>query len=424
MTRSIRKNGVAVASALAIAALTLSACSAGGDSGSGDDKTITIGLLAPLTGQFAADGEDMKQGAELAIDELNEAGGAAGYTFELKTADVQDQTTEAVNAGVEQMISDSSVGVVITGYASPTNFEIDKLAAAQMPYLIGGNTAQTEAIVAKDPDKYPTIWSVTPDYALYNSGPVDLVVQWEEEGLYTPRDKSAYIIKSDNPYSAGIADGLAATFEENDWTVGAVETIPFGAVNDWQTQLAKIRQTNPDYVINTDYQVSNEVSFMEQFTQNPTQSLVFLQYGPNVDEFLTSAGDAAEGVLYNNLASPVDSPDYEPAQHLRDMWEEAYGTSFVPSSGMNTYVETMLYAKVLEEVGSPDDKLAIGKAIGASDTELANGRVVFDEESHLSLAGDEYVPLQSYQIIDGQRELIAPAQYATAQFVLPPWMNQ
>lgn len=419
-----RSTRIAVASATAILALSISACS-GADSGSGGGesagKTVTIGVLAPLTGSFASDGEDMQQGAELAIKELNAAGG--DYTFELKVADVEEQTTEAVNAGVEQMISDESVKVVVTGYASPTNFEIDRLAAAEMLYLIGGNTAQTEGIVGKDPDKYPTIWSVTPNYEAYNTEPVDLVTAWEEAGLFTPRDKSAYIIKSDNPYSAGIADGLTEKFEATGWTVPTVETIPFGAVNDWGTQIAKIRDENPDYVVNTDYQVSNEVSFMNQFVQNPSDSLVFLQYGPNVEEFLTSAGEDANGVLYNNLASAIESPDYEPAQHLRDAWNEEYGTSFVPSSGMGTYSEVMLYAQALEAVGDAEDKTAVAEWIGSSETDAPAGKLVFDQTTHVAKQGADYIPIQSFQIQDGERVLIAPEQYATGEFQLPPWMQ-
>jgi len=425
MTNQFRWGRATSATAVvAISAFALVACSSGdGASTDAPDGTtvVTIGVLAPLTGDFAADGKDYQSGAELAVKELNETGAVPGYQFELEIVDVQNQATDAVNAGAEQLINDD-VDAVVTAYASPTNFEIDKFADAGMPYILGGNTVQTADIVSKDPERYSSIWSVTPNYDLYNTEPVTLADRWVESGVWTPRDKSVYIIKSDNPYSAGIADGLNETFTEEGWTVVAVETIPFGAVNDWQTQLAKIRQLNPDYIINTDYQVSNEVSFMDQFVQNPTQSLVFLQYGPNVAEFLDSAGENADGVLYNNLASPVDSPDYAPAQHLREKWQEAYGTDFVPSSGMNTYTGIMLYADALLRAGSTD-KAAISQALGESDIELANGRVVFDQTTHLSKAGDDFVPIQSYQIQGGERFLLAPEQFATGEFVLPPWME-
>ena len=50
------------------------------------DKTVKIGLLAQLTGNSSADGQELIRGAQMAIDEVNAAGGVAGYTFELASA--------------------------------------------------------------------------------------------------------------------------------------------------------------------------------------------------------------------------------------------------------------------------------------------------------------------------------------------------
>ena len=41
---------------------------------------------------------------------------------------------------------------------------------------------------------------------------------------------------------------------------------------------------------------------------------------------------------------------------------------------MTVYIETMIYAEALRQVGDPDDALAIGAAIGKIDTEQASGR--------------------------------------------------
>src|SRR5690242_4060651 len=54
--------------------------------------TIKIGLLAPQTGPAAADGQEFQRGAQLAIDEINAAGGFNGNTFELVVGDVKDQS--------------------------------------------------------------------------------------------------------------------------------------------------------------------------------------------------------------------------------------------------------------------------------------------------------------------------------------------
>ncbi|WP_296434406.1 ABC transporter substrate-binding protein, partial [Rhizobium sp. UBA1881] len=48
---------------------------------------ITIGLIAPLTGPVAAYGDQVKNGAQTAVDEINKAGGILGEKVVLKTAD-------------------------------------------------------------------------------------------------------------------------------------------------------------------------------------------------------------------------------------------------------------------------------------------------------------------------------------------------
>ncbi|MEU0486010.1 ABC transporter substrate-binding protein [Streptosporangium sp. NPDC006013] len=420
----------AVAVTGALAALTACSSSTSPDTsaaetgGAAGAKEIQIGLLAPLTGGLASDGLGMKQGAELAIKQLNEAGGVNGYTFKLKVVDVQSQSNDAVTKGVQTLTDDESVKAVVTGYASTSNFEIDEFAAAEKVYLIGGNTAQTQAIIEKDPAKYPTVWSITPDYDAYGTEPVDLAESWAEQGLWKPRNKSAFIVRSDNPYSENIADGLVKHFKAKGWSIAGQEKVPFGTVNDWGTVLGKIRSADPDFIVNTDYQVSNEASFLQQFLQKPTESLVFMQYGPNQPQFFELTKQQAEGVLFNNLAGMVPSPSYPPAAQLQKDWQAAYGTDNVDPQGVMTYVETMIYADALREVGDPDDALAIGAAIGKSDSERASGRIAFDQATHLAKQGDDYVPLQSFQFQDEKRVLIAPEKYKSGSFQLPPWMKK
>ncbi|MEV7965761.1 ABC transporter substrate-binding protein [Sphaerisporangium sp. NPDC088356] len=405
----------------------LSACSSASTTSKAADaneaKEIEIGLLAPLTGPSASDGLGMKQGAELAIKQLNDAGGVAGHKFKLNSVDVQGQSNDAVTKGVQALTDNDNVKVVVTGYASTSNFEIDEFAAAEKLYLLGGNTAQTQAIVEKNPSKYPTVWSITPNYDAYGTEPVNLAEDWASKGLWKPRNKSAFIVRSDNPYSESIADGLVKQFKSKGWTIAGQEKVPFGPVNDWGTIIAKVRSANPDFIVNTDYQVSNEASFMQQFLQNPTKSLVFMQYGPNQPQFFELTKKQSDGVLFNNLAGLVPSSNYEPAAQLQKDWKAAYGSDNVDPQGVMTYVETKLYAEALRSVGDPDDAAALGAYIGKSDTRQASGRLVFDQATHLAKQGDDYVPLQSFQFQDEKKVLIAPEKYKDGTFRLPPWMK-
>lgn len=412
--------------ALAAAALALAACSSDASGGAAADGTtqIKIGLLAPLTGDSAADGQGMRDGLELAIDELNEDGGVAGYTFAAEVIDTQNLQSDAVAAGVQTLISNPDVKAVLTSYASANNFEIDTFAQAQMPYLVAANADQTEAIISKDPDAYPTIWSVVPSYAPFGTELPAVIEKWDDEGKLTLRDKSVFIITSDNPFSQGISAGLTETFDERGWDIVGEETVPFGAVNDWGAILSKVRESNPDLIINTDYLPANEATFLAQFVTDPTNSIMFMQYGPSIPEFLELTKDNSTGILYNSLGDAIQSENYPAAQDTLDHIREALGVQDVNNQAVILYEQMMLYAAALEKVGDPDKKLEIGAAIGESSTETTAGILEFDPKTHLAKFGDDFIPLQFQQIIDGERILILPEKYATGEFQTPPWYTK
>ncbi len=411
------------AALLSVVLLTAGCTADGGDSPSGGTE-IAIGLLAPLTGDSAADGEGMRVGLQAAIDELNKAGGVAGYTFTMQAIDTQNLQSDAVAAGVQTLVSDDKVKAVLTSYASGNNFEIDSFAQAEMPYIVGANADQTEAIISKDPEAYPTVWSFVPSYAPYGTELPRVIEDWDASGDISLRDKSAFVITSDNPFSQGISEGLIATLKERGWTVKGEETVPYGTVNDWGAILSKVRSANPDLIINTDYLPANEATFMAQFVANPTNSIVFLQYGPSIPEFLELTKDDANGILYNVLGDPIQSPDYAPAAAVLDKLRAATGEQQVNNQAVMLYEEMMLYASALKAVGDPNKKLEIGKWIGASSTQTSAGTLEFDPKTHLAKFGDDKIPMQFLQIQDGQRVLLLPEQYATGSFVAPPWYTK
>lgn len=63
-----------------------------------DATTVKIGGIGPLTGAYANYGLSEKNGAELAVKEINEAGGIAGKQIELSYQDSQGESESAVNA--------------------------------------------------------------------------------------------------------------------------------------------------------------------------------------------------------------------------------------------------------------------------------------------------------------------------------------
>ena len=96
------KKALSVALVTAMAVTCLAGCGSGGqqsaDGSSGSGETFKIGGIGPLTGAAAVYGIAVKNGAELAVKEINAAGGIGGVQIEMNYQDDEHDPEKAVNA--------------------------------------------------------------------------------------------------------------------------------------------------------------------------------------------------------------------------------------------------------------------------------------------------------------------------------------
>jgi branched-chain amino acid transport system substrate-binding protein len=392
------------------------------------DQPIKIGVLVPYTGSLNADAQEIWNAAGIAIEEVNAAGGVNCRKLEAVLGDTVDQRPEQVSSAANQLFKDKAINLIMTAYADQGNIELDQMAEEGMPYLLSSNATVTRDVVSKDPAKYWNIWSMVPSYDAYNTEFPKLVDKWLRAiPGFTMTSPSIFNIASDNPYSVGISDGMNDTFKSIGWTVSGYEKVPFGTVSDWGSILAKIRANPPTVIVNTDYQPSNDATFMQQFRTNPTNSVMFIQYGPINAEFCQLAGDNGTGVLYQSLGGAITggtSDSAKMAQTIKDKYEAKFGkgsTGYFFSVG---YTDVMLYVDAIKAVGDPADRKGIAGWFQKLDTVTASGHLVYDQTTHLATYGDTFMPLQIWQIgKDCARPLIYPPNLTTDAFKLPPWMT-
>jgi len=388
------------------------------------EDTVKIGILAQVTGSSSADAQESIRGAQMAIDEANAAGGIAGHKFELVVGDVKNGDAGDVTSAAERLLGDDDVHFMLTGYASLTNFEIDMMAEAGMPYMLAATSTQTREIIAPNPDKYWCCWSLTPSFDAYGTDVTVLAENLAKAGKIKLKNHKVAIISSDNAYSKTISEAMKVKFKEAGWTITVDEMVPFGEVNDWRTILTKVRQDPPDVVINADYLPNNSATFLKQFQEQPTDSLVFLQYAPSVPEFIKLTGEGSTGVVYDLLGGVINSPKNPRAIELSDKFNKLYGVDS-GTYGIGLYEMVSIYFDALKKSGGdPTNHEAVAKAIGETDKVAAEGRIQFDPKTHLSVQGDDNVPLLFFQIWKGDRVLIQPEKYSTGEFQLPPWMTK
>ncbi|WP_163025820.1 ABC transporter substrate-binding protein [Chachezhania antarctica] len=385
------------------------------------DKTVVLGVLGAFAGPFAADAVEGYNGAALAAKEINAAGGIDGFMFEVEKFDTKEMTPDAVLSAVERLKATDNLGAIVTPFGSLSGFEMDYVAEIGVPYMVAANSNQYRSIITEDPEFYKNTWSLAPSYDAYQTELPKVVNQMIESGSFAPENKTYAIIGSDNPYSMPIYEGLKKAMDADGWEMTFDDVVPPVEINDWRVMLSKIRENPPAVIINTEASSSNAAAFMNQFMEDPTDSLLFIQYAPSVPEFVDLTKENSTGVLYNMLGGPISAKVSDRTKEIGEKYAAEYGYD---SSiyGYICYEMVYLYADLLKEVGDPSDYDAINATLAETDKEMVHGRVKFDPETHLSIQGDGYLPIQFYQIWEGDRVTIYPPVYATGDSRTPPWM--
>lgn len=162
-SRGFRSFAAVASTAVAVAALAACGSSGGGGSNnnnSGSGGTITLGLFAPFEGAVAASGIATRQGAELAVADINKAGGVNGQKLALKTSNETGEATDASN--VIRTFSGDGISVVF-GFALTPDCAAAAPVAQQSGVLMFGSCTGDQF---RDASKYPNFYSVSSDNAM------------------------------------------------------------------------------------------------------------------------------------------------------------------------------------------------------------------------------------------------------------------
>ncbi len=220
----------------------LAGCSSDGDSNqdggnsAGDNGDVSsasvfkIGGIGPLTGDAASYGISVKQGAQVAVDEINAAGGIDGMKLELLFED--DECNEEKSVSAYNKLMDSGINVVLGSVTSGCSIAVSEESVND------GILQITPSGSAMDCTKQPNSFRICFTDPLQG----ELMAQYIfDQGLKSPA--IIYDVASD--YSKGIHDAFVEKAGALGMTIAADESFTGGDV-DFKTQLTKIKSSGAD----------------------------------------------------------------------------------------------------------------------------------------------------------------------------------
>lgn len=268
------------------------------DSSGETQNDYHLALIAPMTGNEAQYGEMQKTGAQIAVDEINEAGGINGRKVVLDVFDDQNNTTQAATVA-QMIIDDQKYDAAIGTYSSSNALAMAPLFdEAKTPFFCSvssdGRIATEYTYTFQQNIAANYVWPIMADNAVKVLGgrKVALVALNNDAGEFF----TTYASEEFDELSKDSSCELVASITYNE-----------GEVSDFTPIIAQLKDANPDLVmINVQYQ--DMAAILRQADQLGFKPTWYCVESLINDAFIELAGDYAVG-LYCHCTYYIDNPD-------------------------------------------------------------------------------------------------------------------
>ena len=222
-------------SVLLVSATAISMCACGGaKKGSGSSDTFKIGGIGPTTGDAAIYGKAVKNGIQLAVDEINKDGGINGKKIEYKFEDDQNDTEKSVNA--YNSLKDWGMQMLVgTVTSNPCTAVVEESHNDNMFQLTPSATA-VESI------QYDNAFRMCFSDPNQGSASADYIAD------HKIATKVAVIYNSSDPYSSGIYQKFAEEAKAKKLDVVAAEAFTADSKTDFSVQIQKAQNAGAEMV--------------------------------------------------------------------------------------------------------------------------------------------------------------------------------
>ncbi|WP_165842263.1 ABC transporter substrate-binding protein [Paenibacillus xerothermodurans] len=325
--------------------LTVSACgntSAGGAAG-GAGEVIKVGMTADLTGKSALTGEFKKRGAQIALDEINGAGGIQGKKLELVVEDDRG-TNDGMVSAFQKLIADPEIVAVIGPITSTMSLAIDQITKRTgVPVMIGGTNVE---LTTELKNKWFFRFRPSDAYA------AKTIVDFSTDKL--GKTKAAIVYDTDAFGTAG-KDLLVAEYKKRNMTPVVTEGVTANT-KDFTPVLENIRKSGAD-IINVYMTLSADIAqLVVQMRQlGVNAELISCAAGAQTTT-IKLAGDKLDGIYGVNDFALDQS---EETKRFVAKFSSKYTDNPDLYSGW-VYDALNVLAKVIEERGSDPDQIREG----------------------------------------------------------------
>ena len=345
---------------------------------------IKIGLITPLSGIYAPDGMQVQQGAQVAADELNAAGGIMGQQVQILAQDEGSTTADTVNAA-QILVNQQQVNFMIGPYFSGD-------VKAVLPITTGQKIVQILTVSSLDalmvPPQNQYLFRVT----LPDSGYATMALAW----LNITHAKSFVYEAEDYGYAHEIGSFLTNQSASAGVTMLSSDYFPDTAT-DYSSAINKIASLKPDGVVVV-MEGTNGIDFQKQYGANPAVNKIPIFHLETLLILPTNAqsiNTAVPGGVNDVFVGPISTITSKTAAFMQT-FETKYGIT-ASHYAMDGYDGVMILANAVNKAGSTNPD-AVANALTSTDYTGPGGHVIF-LSNHNPTVGPGYLTGTIYQIV-------------------------
>ncbi len=393
--RSVLKAGVAAAGVVAMPAYLRA-----------QPAPVKIGILQPVTGALAFDGQQGLIGAEMAIKAINAAGGIkslGGAKLEMAFGDVRS-TPEGGTSEVERLAGEN-VSAIVGGFASPICLAATQAASRyDLPYIV--DVGVSDQIVNRG---LKNTFRFAPGFGIVTAQALENLVKINDAAGKPA--KTVVLVHEDGLFGSGLAKLLQAELPKRGFEVLDTLSHPTPA-RDMSNIALQIRAKNPDLVIPSSYygEFVLLARTMQQQRIKPKGIYAILNGAASNYRFVKEFPEAAENVMdCNHWYDPRNATALAIKKEL-----DAQGKFFTYNVALN-YSGVLLLADAIERAASPDR----AKIIAALETSTFDKHIMpYGPTKFVNGQNTGAAPVNT-QVQKGDIKVIYPDAFADAKAIYP-----
>ena len=367
--------------------------------------SFKLGILQPVTGALSQDGELGRLGAELAIKEINDAGGIKGLgKIDMVFGDARSNP-EAGTQEVERMQGEG-VSAIVGGFASPICLAASQAASRyDLPYIV--DVGVSDQIVNRG---LKNTFRFAPGFGKVSTVAIDNLVKLNDEAGKPA--KTVVLVHEDGLFGSGLAKLMQAELPKRGFQILDTIAHPTPA-RDMSNVALKIRSLNPDLVIPSSYYGEFVLLARTMLQQHirPKGIYAVLNGAASNPRFVKEFPEAASGVMdCNHWYDPTN-----PKALALKKQVEAEGKTFAYNVPLN-YSCVKLVADAAARAGSADRAKIIATLVatdGFTDHVMPYGKTTFVNGQNQG-AAPVNLQVQGHDI-----KVIFPAKFADAKPIFP-----